>query len=123
VPFKGSAGTLALGGLLYVLACTSLGLLISSFTRTQIAAILGTMIITTLPTIQFSGLTTPVESLQGAGYWVGQFYPATYFILICRGAFTKGLGFAELWPSLLALAAFIPVLTLASVALLKKQEK
>ena len=89
----------------------------------QIAALFGTAIVTMLPTIQFSGLTTPVEALEGAGYWIGQGYPATYFILICRGAFTKGLGFADLWQSLLALAAFIPLLTFASVALLKKQEK
>ncbi|MFN4325589.1 MAG: ribosome-associated ATPase/putative transporter RbbA [Azonexus sp.] len=123
VPVKGSFLAMTLGALLYVTATTGLGLLMSTFTKTQIAALFGTAIVTMLPTIQFSGLTTPVESLQGAGYWVGQFYPATYFILICRGAFTKGLGFAELWPSLLTLAAFIPVLTLASVALLKKQEK
>jgi len=123
VPVKGSFAAMTLGALLYVTATTGLGLLMSTFTRTQIAALFGTAIVTMLPTIQFSGLTAPVESLQGAGYWVGQFYPATYFILVCRGAFTKGLGFAELWPSLLALAAFIPVLTLASVALLKKQER
>src|SRR5574343_1230418 len=123
VPVKGSFLAMTLGALLYVTATTGLGLLMSTFTKTQIAALFGTAIVTMLPTVQFSGLTTPVESLQGASYWVGQFYPATYFILICRGAFTKGLGFAELWPSLIALAAFIPVLTLASVALLKKQEK
>jgi ribosome-dependent ATPase len=123
VPVKGSFAAMTLGALLYVIATTGLGLLMSTFTRTQIAALFGTAIVTMLPTIQFSGLTTPVEALQGAGYWIGQFYPATYFILICRGAFTKGLGSPELWPSLLALAAFIPVLTLASVALLKKQEK
>ncbi|WP_434513295.1 ribosome-associated ATPase/putative transporter RbbA [Dechloromonas sp. ARDL1] len=123
VPVKGSFLAMTLGALLYVTATTGLGLLMSTFTKTQIAALFGTAIATMLPTIQFSGLTTPVESLQGAGYWIGQFYPATYFILICRGAFTKGLGFVELWPSLLALAAFIPVLTLASVALLKKQER
>ena len=123
VPVKGSFLAMTLGALLYVIATTGLGLLMSTFTRTQIAALFGTAIVTMLPTIQFSGLTTPVEALQGAGYWIGRFYPATYFILICRGAFTKGLGFADLWPSLLALAAFLPVLTLASVALLKKQER
>jgi hypothetical protein len=71
VPFKGSALTLAFGGLLYVLATTSMGLLISAFTRTQIAAILGTMIITSLPTIQFSGLIVPRSSLEGAAAVMG----------------------------------------------------
>ena len=123
VPIKGSFAAMTLGAFLYVTATTGLGLLMSTFTKTQIAALFGTAIVTMLPTIQFSGLTTPVEALEGAGYWIGQGYPATYFILICRGAFTKGLGFVDLWQSLLALAAFIPLLTVASVVLLKKQEK
>ncbi|PAV47063.1 multidrug ABC transporter ATP-binding protein [Pseudomonas sp. HAR-UPW-AIA-41] len=122
VPFKGSAGTLALGGLLYVLACTSLGLLISSFTRTQIAAILGTMIITTLPTIQFSGLIVPRSSLDGGAALMGNLFPAGYFLDIAVGTFTKALGLAELWPQCLALLGFFLTFSLLSVALLKKQE-
>ncbi len=72
---------------------------------------------------QFSGLTTPVAALEGASYWIGQFFPASYFLIVSRGTFTKALGFADLWPQFIALACFIPVLTLLSVALLRKQEK
>ena len=67
--------------------------------------------------------TSPVSSLEGAGYWIGQFFPASYFLIISRGTFTKALGFADLWPQFIALACFIPVLTALSVALLRKQEK
>ena len=91
--------------------------------RSQIAALFGTAILSILPTVQFSGLTTPVSSLEGAGYWIGQFFPSTYFLIISRGAYTKALGVADLLPQFLALAAFIPVFTLISVALLRKQEK
>jgi ribosome-dependent ATPase len=73
--------------------------------------------------VQFAGLTTPVSSLEGLGYWVGQFFPATYFLIISRGVFTKALDFSDLAGQFLALAAFIPVLTLLSLALLRKQEK
>ena len=122
VPFKGSAAALALGGLLYVLACTSLGLLISSFTRTQIAAILGTMIITTLPTIQFSGLIVPRSSLDGGAALMGNLFPAGYFLDIAVGTFTKALGLVELWPQCLALLGFFACFSLLSVLLLHKQE-
>ena len=122
VPLKGSAATLALGGLLYVLACTSLGLLISSFTRTQIAAILGTMIITTLPTIQFSGLIVPRSSLEGGAALMGNLFPAGYFLDIAVGTFTKALGLAELWPKCLALLGFFLAFSGLSLLLLKKQE-
>ncbi|MDY0012509.1 MAG: ribosome-associated ATPase/putative transporter RbbA [Rhodocyclaceae bacterium] len=122
VPLKGSVLALGLGAVLYVLATTGIGLLFSTFTRTQIAALFGTAMATMLPTVQFSGLTTPVGSLEGAGVWIGEFFPATYFLVISRGAFTKGLSFADLADQFLALAAFWPVLMVLSVLLLRKQE-
>ena len=123
VPVKGSVLALTLGALLYVTATTGIGLLISTFTKTQIAALFGTALLTMLPTVQFAGLTTPVSSLEGLGYWIGQFFPATYFLVICRGVFTKALDVADLSGQFLALAAFIPVLTVLSLLLLRKQEK
>jgi len=123
VPVKGSVAALTVGTLLYVTATTGVGLLMSTFTRTQIAALFGTAILTMLPTIQFSGLTTPVASLQGPGYWIGQFFPASYYLVLCRGVFTKALGFGDLLPQFAALAAFVPALTGLSVALLAKQEE
>ena len=122
VPFKGSSLTLALGGLLYVLATTSMGLLISAFTRTQIAAILGTMIITSLPTIQFSGLIVPRSSLEGAAALMGQLFPAGHFLDIAVGTFTKALDLRQLWPQCLALLGFFLGFTGLSLAMLKKQE-
>ena len=123
VPVKGSLLSLCLAALLYVIVTTGFGLLVSTFTSTQIAALFGTAILCILPTVSFSGLTSPVSALEGAGYWIGQFFPATYFLVISRGIFTKALGFAELLPHFLALAAFIPVLTVLSVLLLRKQER
>jgi ribosome-dependent ATPase len=122
VPVKGSLAALTLGTFLYVIATTGVGLLISTFTRTQIAALFGAAILTMLPTVQFSGLTTPVGSLEGGAYWIGQFFPATYFLTLSRGVFTKALGFGDLGLQFAALGAFVPILTAVSVALLPKQE-
>ena len=123
VPLKGSFFALTLGALLYVTATTGLGLLMSTFTKTQIAAIFATAIATMLPAIQFSGLVDPVSSLEGGAAVMGQLYPTTYFLVISRGIFTKDLGLIDLYPEFLALAAFIPVLTLLSLMLLKRQEQ
>ena len=122
VPLKGSFPTLALGALLYVIATTGYGMLISSFTRTQIAALFGTAILTVVPAMQFSGMLTPVSSLSGAGAVIGHIFPMTYFLKISVGTFTKGLGFDDLRINLLELAIFIPALTLLSLAFLRKQE-
>jgi ribosome-dependent ATPase len=73
--------------------------------------------------MQFSGMLTPVSSLSGAGAVIGHIFPMTYFLKISVGTLTKGLGFQDLGPNLLALAAFVPALTLLSLALLRKQER
>jgi len=122
VPLKGSGVALAVGGVLYVLATTSFGLLVSTVTKTQIAAILGTMILTTLPTIQFSGLITPRSSLDGGSAWMGVLFPAGYFLDIAVGTFTKALNLRDLWLQCLALLGFFLAFTGLSLLLLKKQE-
>ncbi|MBP6096019.1 MAG: ribosome-associated ATPase/putative transporter RbbA [Methyloversatilis sp.] len=122
VPLKGSLFTLSCAALIFVTATTGLGLLMSSFARTQIAALAATAVVTMLATVTFSGLTHPVSSLEGAGRLIGTFFPATYFLNISRGVFSKALEFRDLHADFLALIAFVPVLTVLSVLLLKKQE-
>jgi ribosome-dependent ATPase len=121
VPIKGGVLTLTFGALLFVTATTGLGQVISAFASTQIAALAATAIITILPTVQFSGMTEPVSSLDGAAAVIGQFWPATWFLQISRGVFTKGLTISDMQHAFLVLAAFIPALTLMSVLLLRKQ--
>jgi len=122
VPLKGSAAALLAGAILYVSASTGLGLLVSRFVRTQIAAIFATAIITMIPASEFSGWLTPASSLIGSARWVGATFPSSYFQRISVGAFTKALGWQGLSLDLAALFAFVVVFLLASVMLLDKQE-
>ncbi|PKM24568.1 MAG: multidrug ABC transporter ATP-binding protein [Gammaproteobacteria bacterium HGW-Gammaproteobacteria-13] len=122
VPLKGSLLALLTGGLLYISCATAMGLLMSTFTRSQIAAVFGTAIVTLIPAIQFSGLIYPVASLEGFGALVGQIYPTSHFLIISRGAFSKALGFTELYSYFIALLITIPVLLALCTSLLKKQE-
>jgi ribosome-dependent ATPase len=123
IPVKGSLLTLTLGALLYVTCATGLGLLMSSVLNSQIAAIFGTAIATLLPAVQFSGLTHPVSALEGASAFFGQIYPTSHFLTISRGVFSKALGMADLYWYFVPMLLAIPVLTLLSVAGLRKQEK
>jgi ribosome-dependent ATPase len=97
-------------------------MLISAFASTQIAALFGTAILTVLPATQFSGMMVPVSALSGTAQIMGRAFPMTYFVPVSLGAFTKGLGIADLGADLAALAVFIPVLTTISILLLRKQE-
>jgi ribosome-dependent ATPase len=123
VPLKGSFPILLVGVLIYVTAMTAYGMLISIFTSTQIAALFGTAILTVLPATQFAGMMTPVSSLATGAQIMGRAFPMTYFVPISVGAFTKGLGFGDLWTDLVGLAVFVPVLAMLSVLMLRKQER
>jgi ribosome-dependent ATPase len=123
VPLKGSFLALSIGALVYVVATTGYGMVISSFTRTQIAALFGTAILTVLPATMFSGMLTPISSITGFGAILGKIFPMSYFVPISVGTFTKGLGLFDLARYIALLALFIPCLTLISLLLLRKQEK
>lgn len=123
VPLKGSFPALLLGAVIYVTTTTGYGMLISAFTRTQIAALFGTAILTVVPATQFAGMMTPVSSLSIGAQIMGRGFPMTYFLPISVGTFTKGLGFQDVGVDLLALIVIVPVLTLLSVLLLRKQER
>ena len=122
IPLKGSLPTLLFGGFCYSFVSTSMGLLISTFTSTQIAALFAALISTMIPSINFAGLLKPVASLEGGAYWIGAFYPTTYIMNITVGTFTKGLDFADLSYNFVILGAFFIVFTSLSAVLLKKQD-
>jgi ribosome-dependent ATPase len=122
VPIKGDFPSLCLAALLYVTAATALGLLASTFMRSQVAALFGTAVFTILPSVNFSGMTNPVSSLEGAGRLIGHIYPTAHFLVITRGIFSKTLGFADLQKEFLALALTIVVLLTLCTLLLRKQE-
>ncbi|WP_434063703.1 ribosome-associated ATPase/putative transporter RbbA [Paenalcaligenes faecalis] len=123
VPFTGSFLTLVLATVLYVIATTGIGLLASTLTNSQVAALAGTAIGTLIPAIQFAGMVDPVSSLQGLGSFIGEIYPTSHYLTISRGTFSKALSFSDLRFSFYPLMIAIPILTMLSVFLLKKQAK
>ena len=123
VPVTGSFFALTLAALIFSFVATGMGLLASSVTRSQIAAMFFAMIGTMVPATSFSGLIDPVSSLEGFGRVIGELYPATYMVNISRGVFSKGLGLADLAGAYWAMLASVPVIMGLAVVLLKKQER
>jgi ribosome-dependent ATPase len=122
VPLKGNFGALSLGALGFVFATTALGLLISAFLQSQVAASFASAIICLIPSVNFSGLLYPVSTLTGAAWWVGKCFPASWFQLISLGAFTKGLSFDSFVPMYGALFGFGVIYLLLARVLVRKQE-
>lgn len=122
VPVTGSFGALSLGALLYVFSTCGFGQLVSTFTRTQVAAVFATTVITIIPTVNFSGLLVPVSSLTGQGRVIGLMFPMAWFQPISVGTFTKGLTYSDLWSNALVLAVFGVAYLVAALSFLRKQE-
>ena len=122
VPITGSFWTLALAACVYAIVATGIGLVASAITNSQSAAMFIALVVTLVPSVQFSGLLHPVTSLEGAGRWIGEVFPATYMLIISRGVFSKGLGLHDLLGTLVPLLIAVPVVMGAAVLLLKKQE-
>jgi ribosome-dependent ATPase len=123
VPVKGSFGALVLGALLYVFSTCGFGQLVSTFTRTQVAAVFATTVLSIIPVVNFSGLLVPVSSLTGTGRAIGLAFPAAWFQPISVGTFTKGLSFSGLWLNAVVLGVFAIGFFIAAQTVLQKQEK
>ena len=123
VPLKGSFTGLAVGTLLMVSASTALGLLISCFVRSQLAAIFATAIITMIPAQTYSGFIYPLSTMEGGALVIGKTFPSSWYYTVSVGSFTKGLHTADLLHEYAAIAAFAATSLILACLLLKKQEK
>jgi ribosome-dependent ATPase len=103
-------------------ATTGFGQLISSFTRTQVAAVFATAILSIVPAVNFSGLFAPVSSLSGGAKIIGLTFPSAWYQPVTVGVFAKALGMPELWRSIAAIAAIATAYFILSLAFLPKQE-
>ncbi len=90
--FIGNFIALSIGSFLYISCTVGLGFLISSFTKTQITAMLLAFVLAVLPSYLYSGYLCPISSMDLSGQIMSKFIPATYFLKIVRGIYLKGLG-------------------------------
>jgi ABC-2 type transport system permease protein len=121
VRFVGSAWLLSAGALLYSICTVGLGLLISTFTRTQLAAMLATFVIAVAPAFTFSGIFVPVASQDAVGRFVARLIPATYFMDVVRGAYLKGGGVTPYLPNLGGLSMYAVVVYTAAWLAFRKR--
>jgi ABC-2 type transport system permease protein/ribosome-dependent ATPase len=109
-PFKGNLPAFALATLLYVMAISGYGLLISLLVRIQQAALIISIILASIIMDQYSGMNTPIADMTGPNYVVAHLFPAMYYNNVIANAFLKGGGMRELWPDVLALAVYVLVI-------------
>lgn len=120
-PFKGSVTAYLFATVLYVLCSTGIGLLISILVGSQVAAMIVTAVVTAMPSMLYSGLLTPVASMNWAARIVAAVFPSMYYGRIIESCFLKGLGWANAWSDMLVLAGYGAALFAVGYAMFHKR--
>jgi len=115
LPIKGSLILLLSETMLYILMSLSLGILISTVSKTMQQAIFISFLGLMLPTILLSGFIFPIENMPVAYDWVSAILPPRYFIVIIKNIMIKGTGFLFVWKETLILVIMTTLFIALSV--------
>lgn len=119
VPVKGNFVELYLVALLFLIGSSSIGMLLSSATKSQILSIQLSFIITYLPTFVLSGYIFPVVNMPFIVKLITYIVPAKYLIIYIKGVMLKGIGVTILWSQVLFLAVFAIVVSFVALSKIK----
>lgn len=76
---------------MFIFVSLALGLLISSVTRTQVAAMLVSGLMLMMPTMLLSGMIFPIESMPLILQWISDILPARWYIQAVRKLMIEGV--------------------------------
>jgi ABC-2 type transport system permease protein len=113
IPLRGSLVLLFFSAVLYLMTTLGAGLFVSTISKTQQQAVLGTFFFFT-PAFLLSGFAFPIRNMPVPVQYLSYLDPVRYFLSIVRGIFLKGTGVPELWPHMLALLVYGTVILGAS---------
>ena len=115
LPIEGSLFLLIGSTIIYIFCALSLGILISTITQTQQAAMLISLLGLMLPVVMLSGYAFPIANMPTILQILSNFVPAKWYIIIVKGVMIKGIGFEQIWKELLILLAMTGTFLLISI--------
>src|SRR5439155_18408415 len=106
VHIKGSLSLLLITAFFYLFGVLGMGVLVSTITQTQIAAMFTAIMVSMLPSILLSGFIFPIRQMPRLLQAITLVVPARYFIGILRDIYLKGLGLESFWREVVYIMAF-----------------
>ena len=97
VPMTGGVWGIFSLSLLYLALSLSLGLLVSTIARTQVAALLISAMVMMMPILMLSGMLFPIENLPTFFKVVSNIVPARWYIDAVRKMMIQGLLLSAVW--------------------------
>lgn len=117
VPIAGSLWLILLVSTIYIFMALSLGLLISTIAKTQMAALLMSAVMLLMPCTMLSGMMFPIESMPHVLQWVAALIPPRYYISAMRKLLIMGVSFRYVLSEVITLLGMTTLFL--TVALLK----
>jgi ABC-type multidrug transport system permease subunit len=121
VPFRGNFAILCLVTVLLLIASNGIGFLVAAIVRSQVAALLITTVVTFLPGFLYSGLMMPIEGMGMEAKMTASILPIYYYVNLTKSLFLKNVGIEFIVGDVLSLLAIAVVLTMITLALLRKK--
>ena len=121
MPIKGSVWLLLAVCIIFMLTSASFGTAISSLVKTQIDAMMITMMGLFLPTALLSGFLFPIDNMPYFFQILANIFPGKWFIIAIKDVMLKGSGFLDIWLYMLILFIMAAVLMTLSLIRLDKR--
>lgn len=115
LPIEGSLFLLIASTIIYIFCALSLGILISTVTETQQAAMLVSLLGLMLPVVMLSGYAFPIANMPTILQILSNFVPAKWYIIIVKGVMIKGIGLEQVWKELIILLAMTGTFLIISI--------
>jgi ABC-2 type transport system permease protein len=121
VPFRGSLALLTGAALIYVFSTVGIGLLVSTITRSQVAAMLLALVVTLMPSALFSGFLFPIFTMPYALQLYSAGFPARWFIELSRDVTLRSAGLGDVWVNIVLLIGYSAAIFAAAVWRFRKK--
>lgn len=115
LPIEGSLFLLIASTIIYIFCALSLGILISTVTETQQAAMLISLLGLMLPVVMLSGYAFPIANMPTVLQVLSNLVPAKWYIIIVKNIMIKGIGIELIWKELLILLAMTGTFLIISI--------
>ncbi len=115
LPIKGSIFLLTTSTVIYIFCALSLGILISTISETQQAAMLISLLGLMLPVVMLSGYAFPIANMPWILQVLSNFVPAKWYIIIVKNIMIKGIGIEMIWKELLILLSMTTFFIIISI--------
>ncbi len=122
MPIEGSLFLLALLCILFMLTAAAFGLLISALARTQLDAMMVTMMGLFLPTVLLSGFLFPLDNMPLFFQGAANVFPAKWFVIAIKDVMIKGANFFDIWHYLFILLVMSIVMIAFSLSQIDKRK-